>query len=54
MQPQVVFVADLSISKVTYQNILVSAHLDIDIDPFQAIARVLIKTYNHEPHTSRL
>ena len=37
MQPQAVPVSDLSLSKVTYQNILVSADLDHDIDPVQAI-----------------
>ena len=54
MQPQAVHVSDLSISKVTYQNIFFPSDMDIVIDPVQAIARVLIKTYNHEPHTSRL
>ena len=44
----------LHLNKVTYQNILVSADLDSDIYPFQAIARVFSKPSNHDPHTSRL
>ena len=54
IQPQAVPVSDFYIFKVTYQNILVSADLDPDIDPVQAIARVFSKPSNHEPHTSRL
>ena len=42
MQPKVVPVSDFSIFKVTYQNILVSADLDIDIDPVQKITWVFI------------
>ena len=37
MQPQEVPVSDFSISKVTYQNILVSSDMDIYLDPVQAI-----------------
>ena len=54
MQPQAVPVSDLSVSKVAYQKILVSADLDIYLDPVQAIARVFSKPSNREPHTSRL
>ena len=54
MQPQAVTVSDFSISKVTYQKILVSADLDLDLDPVQEIARVFSEPSNHEPHTSRL
>ena len=54
MQPQAVPISYLSISKVTYRNILVSADLDIDIDHVQAIPRVFSEPSNHEPHHSRL
>ena len=54
MQPQTVLVSYLYNSKLTHQNILLSADLDIYIDPFQAIARVFRKPSNHKPHTSRL
>ena len=40
IQPQEVPVSDFSISKFTYQKILVSADLVPDIDPVQAISRV--------------
>ena len=43
-------VSDLSLYKVTYQKILVSA--DIDLDPIQAIAQVFSKPSNREHHTS--
>ena len=42
MQPQAVPVSDFSISRVTYQKILVSADLDIDLDTFHEISRVFI------------
>ena len=45
MQPQAVPVSDLSISKVTSQKIFVSADMDPDLDPVQAIARVFSKTF---------
>ena len=51
MQPQAVPVSDLSISKVTYQNILVSSDMDPDLDPVQEISRVFGKPSNHDPHT---
>ena len=54
IQPQLVPVSDLSISKVNHQNILVSADLGIDIYHVQAIYRVFSKPSNHDPHTSRL
>ena len=37
MKLQVVTVSDLSLSKVTYQNIFVSYDLAPDLDPFQGI-----------------
>ena len=54
IQTQAVPVSDLSLSKVTYQNILVSSDLGPDLDPFQAITRVFRELSNHDPHTSRL
>ena len=54
MKPQAVPVSDFSLSKVTYQNILVSSDLDFDLDPVQAIAWVFSEPSNHEPHTSHL
>ena len=54
MQPQAVPISYLSISKVTYRNVLVLADLDIDIDYVQEIARVFSEPFNHEPHHSRL
>ena len=51
MQSQAVPVSDLSLAKVTSQNIFVSADLDPNLDPVQAITRVFSKTYNHDPHT---
>ena len=54
MKPQVVPVSDLSLIKVTYQKILVSADMDPDIDPVQEIARVISELSNHDPHTSLL
>ena len=54
MQPQAVPVSDVSLYKVTYQEILVSGDLDSDIDPVQSIARVFGETSNRDPHTSRL
>ena len=47
-------VSDFSFSKVTYQNILVSADLDPDLDSFQEIAQVFSEPSNHDPHTSHL
>ena len=43
IQPQAVPVSDISLSKVTYQNIFVSSDLAPDIDPFQGITRVFSK-----------
>ena len=37
MQPQEVPVSDISLSKVTSQKIFVSADMDPDLDPVQAI-----------------
>ena len=54
MQPQEVPVSDLSLSKVTFQNILVSSELAPDIDPFQGITRVFSEPSNLDPKTSRL
>ena len=54
MQPQEVSVSDFSISNFTYQNILVAADLDPDVDPVQAISQVLIEPFNHVLHTSCL
>ena len=54
MQPQELPVSDLSLAKVTSQNILVSTDLYPDIDLVQAISRVFSRTSNHDPHTSRL
>ena len=54
MQPQAIPFSDLSLSKVTSQKIFVSAYLYPDLDPFQAISRVFIKTSNRDPHTSCL
>ena len=53
MKPQEVPVSDLSLSKVTYQKIFVSADLAPDIDPVQGIYRVFSKPSNLDPHTSR-
>ena len=54
MQLQAVPVSDFSLSKVTYQNILVSDDLYPDLGPVQTIARVFSEPSNHDPHTSRL
>ena len=54
MQPKAVPVSDLSLSKVTYQKILVPADLDPDINPVQAITRFFSERSNHDPHTSHL
>ena len=54
MKPQVVSGSDLSLSKVIYQNILVSSDMSPYIDTFQVIAQVFSETYNIDPHTSRL
>ena len=54
MQPQAVPVYDLSLAKVITKNIFVSADLDTDLDPVQAIDRIFNETSNHDPHTSRL
>ena len=54
MQPQEMHVSDLSLSKVTDQNILASSDLVPDIDPVQTIFQVFIKPFNHEPHTSHV
>ena len=47
IQPQSVPVSGFSLSKVTYQNILVSADLDPDLDTVQVIARVFSKPSNN-------
>ena len=50
MQPQAVPVSDLSLSKVTPQNIFVSDDLNPDLDPVQAIDQVYSeksKSYSH-------
>ena len=54
MQLQAVPVSDLSLSKVTSQNIFVSADIAPDLDHVQAIARVFSKSSNIDPHTSCL
>ena len=54
MQPQAVPVSDLSLVKVTSQEIFVSADMDPDLYPVQEIAQVFSETSNHDPHTSRL
>ena len=52
MQPQAFPGSDLSRSKVTTQNILVSSDLAHDLDPVQVIARVFSEPSNLDPHTS--
>ena len=54
IQSQAVTVYYFSLSKVTYQNILVSTDLDPDLDTVQEISQVFSETSNHDPHTSRL
>ena len=58
MKPKTVSGSDISISKDTPYNILVSSNMDTDlsagITPVRGIARVFRKHYNIEPHTSRL
>ena len=54
MQPLEVPVSDISLSKVTFQDIFVWADLDPHLDNVQVIALVLIKPSNHDPHTSCL
>ena len=52
MQSQAVPASDLSLSKVTYQNIFVSSDLAPDLDPFQGINRAFSKPYNIDPKIS--
>ena len=54
MKPQAVTVSDLSLLKVTSQNIFVLANLDPDLDPLQGITRVFSEPSNPEPQTSRI
>ena len=54
MQPKAVYGSDLSLSKVTYQQIFVSADLDPDLDIVQVIAWLLSEYSNINPHISRL
>ena len=54
MKPQAVPVSDISLFKVTSQNIIVSDDMAPDLDPVQEIARFFSKNSNQEPHTSRL
>ena len=51
MQPQEVPVSDFSLSKVTYQKILVSDDMDLDLDPVQEIAQVFSEISDSNPHT---
>ena len=53
-QHQAVPGSDLSLSKVNYQNILVSRDLDPDLYPAQVIDWVFDETSNLDPHTSWL
>ena len=54
MQLQAVPVSNLSLSKVTPQNIFVSSDVDPDLDPVQAITWIFNYSPNLDPHTSRL
>ena len=51
MQPQAVPGSDLSIYKVTSQNILVSSDLATDLDPFQGITKFFREPSNIYPQT---
>ena len=51
MQPQAVPVSDISLVKVTSQKIFVSADMDPDLYPVQAITGVFSETSNHDSHT---
>ena len=54
IQPQEVSGYDIFLSKITSQNIFVSADLDPDLDPVQGISQVFRKPSNIDPRTSRL